>query len=56
MAPFTLQGSTVGTTAELEGNIGGKPVKWFTVYDSTYIVFLVFDSDAKLLGVLRQSH
>ena len=55
-APFVLQGSAVGFTAELDGNISSKSVKWFTVYDSTYNVFLVFDSDAKLLGVLRGPH
>jgi hypothetical protein len=55
-APFTLQGSTVGFTTELDGTVGGKPVKWFTVYDSTYNVFLVFDSAATLVGVLSEPH
>ena len=55
-APFTLQGSSVGFSTELDGTVGGKPVKWFALYDSTYNVFLVFDSDATLVGVLREPH
>jgi hypothetical protein len=54
-APFTLQGSTVGFSAELEGTVGGKPVQWFVVYDPTYNVFLVFNPDATLVGVLKES-
>jgi hypothetical protein len=55
-APFTLQGSTVGFTTELDGTVGGNPVKWFAVYDPTYNVYLVFDSAAKLVGVLSEPH
>jgi hypothetical protein len=53
-APFLLQGSTVGFSAELAGTVGGNPVKWFALYDSTYNVFQVFDSDAKFLGSLHE--
>jgi hypothetical protein len=55
-APFTLQGSTVGLSTQIDGTVGGNLVKWFLVYDSTYNVFLVFDSDAKFLGVLSELH
>jgi hypothetical protein len=54
-APFTLQGSTIGFTTQLDGTVGGKPVKWFVLYDSTYNVFKVFDSDAKPIGTLHES-
>ena len=52
-APFTLQGSVVGLSVQLDGTLGGKPVQWFAVYDSTYNVYIVFDTTGKLVGVLR---
>jgi hypothetical protein len=55
-APFTLQGSTVGLATELNGTVGGKSVQWFAVYDPTYNVYVVFDSAAKLVGVLSEPH
>jgi hypothetical protein len=54
-APFTLQGSTVGFATELDGIVGGKPVKWFALYDDLYNDFLVYDSDVNFLGGLSES-
>ena len=54
-APFLLQGSTVGFSMELDGLVGDKTVKWFALYDSTYNVFKIFDSDAKAIGTLHES-
>lgn len=53
--PFVLSGSTVGISLTLTGTISNRAVTWFGLFDSTYNVFLFYDSDAKFLGSLRAS-
>jgi hypothetical protein len=51
---FVLGGATVGFSVSLTGNIAGKAVNWFALYDTTYNVFDFYDSNAKLVGVLHE--
>ena len=52
-AKFTLTGSTVGFSLRLTGNVGGKAVNWFGLYDTTYNSFLLYDSNDQLVGTLH---
>jgi len=53
-APFSLNGSTVGFSLSLTGNIGANAVNWFGLYDPIYNTFGIYDSDDHLLGRLQQ--
>jgi hypothetical protein len=52
-AQFVLTGSRVGFAVSLTGNVGGKSVDWFGLYDPTYNSFLIYDSNDHLVGSLQ---
>lgn len=54
-AQFVMTGSTVGFAVSLTGNVGGKAVDWFGLYDTTYNSFLIYDSNDQLVGSLHAS-
>lgn len=52
-APLLLTGSTTGFSIDLTGTAAGQNVHWFLLYDPTYNVFQVYDSNGQLLGSLK---
>ncbi len=52
-AQFVLTGSTVGFSLVLTGNVGSHAVNWFGLYDPTYNVFRIYDSNGQFLGALH---
>jgi hypothetical protein len=54
-SPFVLSGSTVGSSLNLAGTIGGVPVDWFALYDSTYNNFFLYNSDSTFVGALSNT-
>lgn len=54
-AQFVLNGSTVGFSLTLTGNIAGRAVDWFGLYDTTYNTFLIYDANFHLLGSLHSN-
>jgi hypothetical protein len=52
---FVLNGSTVGTSLRLTGAIGGEPVNWFGLYDTTYNNFFLYNSDSTNVGALSNT-
>jgi hypothetical protein len=52
---FVLDGSTVGVSLNLTGTIGGGPVNWFGLYDSTYNNLFIYSSDSTFAGTLSNT-
>ena len=52
-AQFVLNGSTVGFSLNLAGDIAGRAINWFALYDTTYNTFLIYDANFHLLGSLH---
>jgi hypothetical protein len=42
----------VGWSVALTGNIGGKAVNWFGIYDPIYNQFMIYDPNDHLVGTL----
>jgi len=54
-APLSLTGFDSGDALTVTGTISGQETTWFALYDSIYNVFRIYDSDAKLLGTLKET-
>jgi hypothetical protein len=54
-APLALAGFASGDALTVTGTISGQETTWFALYDSIYNVFRIYDSDAKLLGILEET-
>jgi hypothetical protein len=51
-ANFALTGSSVGWSMALTGNVGGKAVNWFGIFDPIYNQFMIYDPNDHLVGTL----
>jgi hypothetical protein len=54
-APFTLSGSTVGSSLNVTGTIGGVQVSWFGIYDTLYNNFNFYNSDSTFVGAMSNN-
>lgn len=52
---LALTGFASGDSLTVTGTISGQETTWFALYDSIYNVFKIYDSNASLLGTLKEA-